>query len=60
MRNKYIGDPFSEEDYTWAENMYGEIWKRLDHSQHYCINPKTMIGELLRRHNKTVYQTWWP
>ena len=26
----------------------------------YCINPQAMIGELLRRHNKNVYDYYWP
>lgn len=60
FRNEYVGNPFSEDDYVWAEQIYDKLWTQLDHNVNYCINPKTMIAELLKRHNKTVYQVYWP
>ncbi len=60
LKNQYIGNPFSENDYVWVEKIYNELWTNLDHTFNYCINPKTMIGELLKRSNLTQYQVYWP
>ena len=59
-KKKYVGNPFSEDDYVWAEQTYSKLWKHLDHRRNYCINPQAMIGELLRRHNKNLYDCFWP
>jgi len=56
MRNS----SFTEEDKLFVIESYDIIWANIDHSRNYCINPKSLCAEILRRSGKTSYDVRMP
>lgn len=51
---------FSIDDQEFIINAYNTIWKNLDHSRLYCINPGAVAGEILKHYGRVVENTWIP
>ena len=49
---------FSDEDKAFVIDAYDTIWKNLDHSIHYCLNPGLLCAEILRRCGRTSYDKY--
>jgi len=49
---------FSINDQLFIIEAYDKMWKNLDHSRNYCLNPEAVAFEILKHYGKVTENRW--